>query len=124
MQWNDLLVVWGVGQRVEGTSFPLSPVKNISGRVLLLRYWFPFKISSSLRSKRFRASSSDIRPITQARLADTSEMIKSLWFYFFNFFFLALILEEIAIDTPIRQKEEEILKEAQELHLASLDLAR
>ncbi|RMX52041.1 hypothetical protein pdam_00003706 [Pocillopora damicornis] len=36
----------------------------------------------------------------------------------------ALILEEIAIDTPIRQKEEEILKEAQELHLASLDLAR
>lgn len=39
-------------------------------------------------------------------------------------FFSALILEEIAIDTPIRQKEEEILKEAQELHLASLDLAR
>ncbi|KAK2574365.1 Amyloid protein-binding protein 2 [Acropora cervicornis] len=36
----------------------------------------------------------------------------------------ALILEEIAIDNPIRQKEEEILKEAQELHLASLDLAR
>lgn len=36
----------------------------------------------------------------------------------------ALILEEIAIDTPVRQKEEEILKEAQELHLASLDLAR
>lgn len=39
-------------------------------------------------------------------------------------FLSALILEEIAIDTPIRQKEEEILKEAQELHLASLDLAR
>ncbi|XP_078362508.1 amyloid protein-binding protein 2-like isoform X1 [Oculina patagonica] len=36
----------------------------------------------------------------------------------------ALILEEIAIDTPIRQKEEEILKDAQELHLASLELAR
>ena len=42
-----------------------------------------------------------------------------------TFFFLsALILEEIAIDTPIRDKEEEILKEAQELHLASLELAR
>lgn len=39
-------------------------------------------------------------------------------------FLSALILEEIAIDTPVRQKEEEILKEAQELHLASLDLAR
>lgn len=39
-------------------------------------------------------------------------------------FLSALILEEIAIDTPIRQKEEEILKEAQELHLASLELAR
>ena len=78
MQWNDLLVVRGGGQRVEGATFPLFPVKNISGRVLLLRYWFPFKISSSLRSKRFRAISSNIRPITQARLADTSEMIKSL----------------------------------------------
>lgn len=40
------------------------------------------------------------------------------------YFLSALILEEIAIDNPIRQKEEEILKEAQELHLASLDLAR
>lgn len=40
------------------------------------------------------------------------------------YFLSALILEEIAIDNPIRQKEEEILKEAQELHLASLGLAR
>ena len=44
--------------------------------------------------------------------------------FFVYFIFSALILEEIAIDTPIRQKEEEILKEAQELHLASLDLAK
>ena len=61
----------GGGQRVEGATFPLSPVKNISGRVLLLRCCFPFKIRSSLRNKRFRARSSNIRPITQARLADT-----------------------------------------------------
>lgn len=44
--------------------------------------------------------------------------------YVHVYFLSALILEEIAIDNPIRQKEEEILKEAQELHLASLDLAR
>ena len=43
------------------------------------RYWFPFKISSSLCSKRFRVSSSNFRAITrlqtlatQARLVDAS----------------------------------------------------
>lgn len=51
-------------------------------------------------------------------------MLKRLKQVLYVHFFSALILEEIAIDTPIRQKEEEILKEAQELHLASLDLAR
>ncbi|EDO28373.1 predicted protein, partial [Nematostella vectensis] len=36
----------------------------------------------------------------------------------------ALILEEIAIDCHNRKLEDDILREAQQLHLASLDLAR
>lgn len=39
-------------------------------------------------------------------------------------FFAALILEEIAIDSHNKAKEERLLNEAQELHLASLALAK
>ena len=73
-----IFFLWGGGGGgIEGATFPLSPVKNISDSVLSLSYWFPFKLSSGLRSKRFRASSSNIHSITQASLADTLVMNKS-----------------------------------------------
>ena len=39
-------------------------------------------------------------------------------------FVTALILEEIAIDSPNKDLEERLLQEAQDLHLASLSLAK
>ena len=41
-----------------------------------------------------------------------------------NFFFSALILEEIAIDSHNKAIEERLLQEAQDLHLSSLALAK
>ena len=41
-----------------------------------------------------------------------------------NYLFSALILEEIAIDSEDKSKEESLLQKAQDLHLQSLALAR